>query len=129
MKKGVLITALALASALVINNGNAQMMGGGHGMMGEYGMGPGMMHGYGYGPCMFGGCFDHDPVPGQPGGVASEKYQKFLDETKDLRKKLHDLRFEYGEMARNPTTTIEDRNKMEKEILDLQQKIREKAVK
>jgi hypothetical protein len=102
----------------------------GPGMMGGYGygMGPGMRGGYGHGPCQCGKWYDYGPGgPGRPDYMSPEEYQKFLDATKDLRKKLNDLQFEYGEMARNPKTTIEDRNKVEKEILDLQQKIREKA--
>jgi hypothetical protein len=108
------------------------MMGGygmGPGMMGGYGygMGPGMMGGYGHGPCPYGKCSGYGAAPGQPGYMPPEKYQKFLDATKELRKKLNDLQFEYSEMVRNPKTTMEDRNKVEKEIFDLQQKIREKA--
>jgi hypothetical protein len=109
------------------------MMGGcgmGPGIMGGYGMGPGMMGGYGYGhgPCTQGNCYGQGIAPGQPGYMPPEKYQKFLDETKDLRKKMHDLRFEYGEMTRNPKTTMEEKDKMEKEMFELHQKIRGKAV-
>ena len=118
------------------------MMGGygmGPGMMGGYGygMGPGMMGGYGYGmgpgmmggygPCPQGNCYGYGQRPWQPGFSSPEKYQKFLDETKELRKKLHDLQFQYGEMLRDPKTTMDDKFKMEKEIFDLQQKIQEKA--
>lgn len=109
-------------------------MMGGHG----YGMGPGQMGGYGYGmgPGMMGG-YSHGMWSCGPGNyygygdesgqVSPEEYQKFLDETKELRKKLHDLRFEYGEVIRNPKTTMADKNKMEQELLELQQQIQEQA--
>jgi hypothetical protein len=81
-------------------------MGGmmGYGMKGS-GMGRGMM-GYGYNP---------------------EEYRKYLDETVDLRKKLHNKRFEYSEAFRNSETKRETIMKLEKEILDLQWEIYEKA--
>jgi hypothetical protein len=120
------------------------MMGGhgygmGPGMMGGhgYGMGPGMMHNYGYGrgsgmyggcgygPWTKGDCYGRDNAPGYQ---SPEQYQKFMEETKILRKKLHDLRFEYAEVLRDPKSTGEDRKNLEKEISDLQQKIQEKVV-
>lgn len=82
---------------------------------GGYGMGPGMMGGYGY------------DQGGEQGYPDPEKYKKFMAETKDLRKKLHDMQFQYGEMLNNPNTTIKDKINMEKEMFELQQKIREKA--
>lgn len=77
----------------------------GHGMMGGYGMGPGMMgwSGTGYG-------YD----------------QKFLDETRELRKTLNNKRFEYFEALRNPNTTPETITKLEREITDLQNKLYQK---
>jgi hypothetical protein len=94
------------------------MMGyGGQGMMGHhqtmhggYGMGPGMM---GYG--------------GQ--GYNAEAYQKFMDETLELRKKMHTKKFEYSEALRNPKTTREDIIKMEKEFQELQKEMYEKRQK
>ena len=56
-----------------------------------------------------------------------KKFSKFLDDTRELRKKLLLLRFDYGELLRNPASTMKERFDMEKEMLDLQQKIREKA--
>jgi hypothetical protein len=120
------------------------MMGGygmGPGMMGGYGwgcgMGPGMMGGYGYGMGlgrmgrhrmhMPGACYGYGYGMGEEGFESPEKYQKFMDETKDLRKKLHDLRFDYREKMRNPKTTMKDKMEMEKEMFDLMQKIQEKA--
>jgi len=103
------------------------------GMMGCYGMGPGMMMGGGMGPgMMMGGGMG----PGMMGGGigpgmkrfdSPEQYEKFLEATKDMRKKMHDLRFEYGEMMRNPKTTMGDLKKMEQEMFDLQKKIMEQG--
>ena len=67
------------------------------GMMGGYGMGrPGMMGGYGQG-YMY-------RENGMPRFRSTADYDKFLDETKELRKKMHDLRFQYGEMMRRSDT-------------------------
>ena len=90
--------------------GDYGMMGmmGGQGMMGGgYGMGPGMMGGYGH----------------------SEECQKFLDETSKERKELYNRRYEYFEAYRNPKTTPETIEKLEKEIRDLQDQIYKKAQK
>jgi peptidoglycan hydrolase CwlO-like protein len=87
--------------------GGCDMMGGGmmgSGMMGGCGMGPGMW-GYGY---------------------QQKAFQKFLDDTKDLRKELHNLKFEYFEAVRNPDSKPEDIDKLEKEMNELQKKIYEK---
>ncbi len=129
------------------------MMGGygmGPGVMGGYGMGPGMMRGYGMGPRMMDdygygmgpgmmrgygnwgrpgcNCYGHYGR-GRHGFVSPEQYRKFMDETRDLRKKLHDLRFDYREMARDPKADQEKLAKMEKEMDDLQRQIWEKAEK
>ena len=40
---------------------------------------------------------------------------------------MHDMQFEYGEMLRNPSTTMGDLKKMQEEMYELQQKIREQA--
>jgi hypothetical protein len=105
------------------------MMGGyGYGMspqmMGFYGRQHGMMQGYGMGPGMMGG---YGPGEEQPGSGVSENFKKFLDETKEFRKELHILKFEYGEMLRNPDSTMKKKMDMEKEMFELQQKIQEKA--
>ena len=88
------------------------MMGGG--MMG-YGMGPGMMHGMG----MMG--------QGMMGYCNKEEFNKFLDETIDSRKELHNKRFEYSEALRNPKTKPETITNYENEIHELQKKIYEKS--
>lgn len=75
---------------------------------GGYGMGPGMMYGYG------------------PGYGYGPKSQKFLEETKDLRRQLHMKMFDYMEAARDPETKREQLNKMHEEIQDLKKQIHEK---
>ncbi|MFZ5774971.1 MAG: periplasmic heavy metal sensor [Thermodesulfobacteriota bacterium] len=90
------------------------MMGGGMGM----GMGGGMMGG-GMGRGMMMG-------PAMLNDLSAEDQQKFLDATKELRKKLHDKHFEYGEAARAPKANKDDLLKKRKELWDLQQKIHEK---
>ena len=92
------------------------------GMMRGYGMGPGMMRGYGMGPGMMDGY-------GMSQDESPAKFEKFLQETKGLRKKIHDLRFEYGELARNPDTTMGELRKIEKQVYELQQQILEKREK
>lgn len=88
-------------------------MGGQGGMMGNKGMcgmmGSGMM------------------APVGMGSLSPEAQQKFLDATKELRKKLHDKQFEYGEAARNAKADKKDLLKKRKDIWELQQKIHGKA--
>ena len=100
-----------------MGSGRMRGYGMGPGMMGDYGMGPGMVEGYGMGPGMMGPGYYNQ----------SEECQKFLDETAELRKELHDKRFEYMEALRNPKTTIETDAKLRKKIDDLQEKISKKA--
>ncbi|HHN63992.1 MAG TPA: hypothetical protein ENK09_01345 [Nitrospirae bacterium] len=95
-----------------------------------YAIGPGwwwgggaMMASAGYGP---GYMMDYCPV-GYGTGYGYD--QKFLQDTRDLRKQLTERRFEYFEALRDPATTPETIAKLEKEITDLQQKIYEKAPK
>ena len=104
------------------------MMGGmmGQGHMGGYGMmgqgrmggmmGPGMMGGYGY--------RGSDPKAFKK---YQGEYQEYLNDTADLRRKLHNKRFEYIEAARNPDTTRKSLMKLEREMRDIQWKIYEKA--
>jgi len=93
------------------------MMGGGYGYGPGYGTGPG----YGMGPGMMGG---YGPGPrGYGQGNQNEVCQKFFDETAELRKELHNKRFEYSEALRNPRAASESIAKEEKAIRDLQEKI------
>lgn len=101
----------------MMNHGGMGMMGQGGGMGG--GMG-GMMGG-GKGCGMMGGGM------GIMNDLGPEEQQKYLDATRELRKKLHDKQFEYGEAARNPKTTRAELLKKKKAVWDLQQKIHEKA--
>ncbi len=111
------------------NMGGYGMMGRGHmgGMMGGGHMG-GMM-----GPGMMGG--GHMGSAGYGASEASpeaykkyqEEYQKYMDDTTGLRKKLHNKKFDYFEAARNSKTTRGELLKIEKEIRDLQWEMYEKA--
>ncbi|GAB4388661.1 MAG: hypothetical protein Kow0025_09290 [Thermodesulfovibrionales bacterium] len=81
-----------------------QMMGGGgHGMMGGGMMGGGMMGGGMMGGGMMG-------MMGMMGGAALDRpeMQKFLDETRDLRRQLAVNHFEYAEARRNPQAPREE---------------------
>jgi hypothetical protein len=91
---------------------------GGGNMMGQ-GYGGGHMMGPGYGGHMGGWA--------SPGYGTGQTDQKFLDKTADLRKDLHDKRFEYFESRRDPGTTTKTLAKLEKEIYELQEKIYEDA--
>jgi uncharacterized coiled-coil DUF342 family protein len=53
--------------------------------------------------------------------------QKFLDETVDLRRELHNKKFEYFEAARKADADPEAITSLKKEIRDLKEKIHEKA--
>ncbi len=106
--------------------GHGRMMGGGgYGMMGGgYGMGPGMMDDYGDND---GGCNHPGAVGFGRNGWTSEQNQKFLDDTVALRKEMQDKRFDYREALRNPKTTRQQLSKIEKEMIDLRDKIYDKA--
>jgi hypothetical protein len=114
------------------------MMGQGYGghMMGGM-MGPGgHMMGQGYGGHMMGGMMG-------PGGHmmegmmgldmmgygTEEEYRKHLDETVDLRRALHNKKFEISEALRNPETTRKTLLQLRKEMLEIKVKIYEKAIK
>ncbi len=111
MKKALaVITIVALLAIGVVAFAHGPgFWGSGH-MTGSdygYGMGPG------YGGHMY--------------GQTSEAEQKFLDETTDLRKELHNKKFEYFEATRKPETGKETITKLEKEISELQDKLYEKS--
>jgi hypothetical protein len=115
--------------------------------MGGYGMmGPGMMGGYGMHPCMMGGGMMGSHMGGMMGpgmmgryGYGSrgydpeayekyqKEYQKYLDDTAGLRKRLHNKKFEYHEASRNSETKRDTILKLEKELRDLQWELYEKA--
>lgn len=94
------------------------IMGGG--MM----MGPGMM-----GNMMSGGMMMGSPMMGFAVGMDNEKiaqYEKFMKETKEMRRKLYNMRFEYGEALWNPDTTLKDLREILKKMNQLQQEIQQK---
>ena len=89
---------------------------------GTGGWGGGHMMGPGYGNHMMG----NGHMMGQMGGGGPQD-QKFLDDTADLRKELHNKKFEYFETVRSNDAKPEMISKMEKDIFDIQQKIRDKS--
>ncbi len=117
----------------------AGMMGQGMPMMGQgmmgmpmmmtpyaaYAYGPGTMMGlgmmrFGMGPGMIRGL-------GASGYLGNEAVQEFLDATRDLRKQLHGLMFEYTEVLRQPEVDRQKRIAIENKIQSLRQRIYEKA--
>jgi hypothetical protein len=108
-------------------------------MMGGYGYGmhPNMMGGYGHGmhPNMMGGWGHHGmhqmmggsgmpPCTGLQGPYkSSEEYTKFLDDTREERRKLHSLMFDYGEAMRRPEPNREKLQEMEMEIFELRDRL------
>lgn len=118
-----------------------EMMGSGKmgsGMMGSGKMGSGMMDGDGMGAMHHGMMGMMDGMDGMDGYGAkqkmmgfesSEEFEKFLEDTKEQRKKLHNLRFEYGEKKRQPETTIGELKEMKKEMADLTKQIHDKVAK
>jgi len=56
-----------------------------------------------------------------------EQKQKFLADTVELRKQMYGKRFKYKEALRNPKNTRQQLLKMEKEIIDLRDKIYDQA--
>lgn len=113
------VTVLTLLAFGAIAYAGPGFWGGGH-MMGSgyegYGMGPG-----------YGGHMMEQAYGGHMYGRAGSHNQKFLNETAELRKELHNKRFEYFEALRNPETKVETITKLEKQIGSLQDKIFEKA--
>jgi hypothetical protein len=110
---------------------NPDTMGGHHGygmhqgMMGGYGMESGMMGGYGYGS----GSQMMSPETEKQYKEYNEKTNQFLDETRELRKDLHSLKFEYHEALRSTTGPSEKLDKMRREMFDLHLKINNKSQK
>jgi len=103
------------------------------GMMMDGMMGPGMMHGKmgdhgGMSKCgskcgpMHGGMMEPCME-----SLSPEAQQKFLDATKELRKKFNEKQFEYAELARNPTADKKELLAKRKELWEVKQKIHEKV--
>ena len=118
MKKaiiGVAVVAVLAFGTLAFAHGTGGWNGGhmmnrgygGHMMGQDYGGHMGNRTGAGYG--------------------ARQTDQKFLDETADLRRDLHEKRFEYFEAQRDPDTTNKTLANLEKEITGIQEKLYENA--
>ena len=78
---------------------------------------------FAHGPGRWGG---HMMGPGYGGRMMMEPDsqetgtdQAFLNETADLRKELHNKKFEYFEASRDPKTTVETLSRLEKEIYEI----------
>lgn len=108
-----LIVGLAAGLAWAHGDGNGHMGSGYNHMMGKTYMGNS------------GGC----PGAGMSGqgNWDSESQQKFLNDTKILRKEMNDKRFQYVEAQRNPATTQGDLAALEQEMIKLRGKIGEVA--
>jgi len=121
MKKTIAVLAVVAALGIA----TAAFAGWGYGpgwhMGGGYGMGPGYgpMMGGGYGPMMGPG---YGPMMGYGYGPEGEK---FLKETADTRRTLHQKRFEYFEALRAGDET--KAGEVSKEIEALQDELRAKA--
>ena len=87
-----------------------------HGSYGYSGIMPGMMMpgmmGYGMGP----GIWEYD----------ADRYEKYMDDTVEMRRALNNMQFDYSEALRNRDVKHDDLIKMETEVLELQMKIKEK---
>jgi len=86
----------------------------GWGMHGPWGSGYGNCGemGYGIGPGML--------------GYDAARYDKFLNDTVDLRREFNIRQFDYDEALRNRNVKSDELIRMEKEMLELQMKIEEK---
>jgi hypothetical protein len=109
--------------------GQGMMGWGGCGMMGQGMMGGGMMghhqmmHG-GMGQGMMGGMMG----PGMMQGYDEKDYQKYLDDTRELRRKMHGKKFEYSEALRNAETKPETMKRLQKEMWEIQKKLYDRAL-
>jgi TolA-binding protein len=65
--------------------------------------------------------------PGMKDVATSVEQQKFFDETRELRKAMHDKKFELREAYRAQTPDEQKIAKLEKELSDMREKIRSRA--
>ena len=113
----------------MMGSGGMGMMG--QGMMGNRGMGmmgPGMMGSGGMG-MMGSGMMMGSPMMGFAAGMNNEKisqYKNFIKKTRKMRKKLYDMRFEYGEALWNSKTTLKNLQEKLTKMNQLQQEIQQK---
>lgn len=98
----------------------------GHDKMGmHHGM---KMDGKGMG-CMGMDCMNMDGKKGcmdMMNKMSDEDRQKFMDETKALRKEMMSKRFDYKEMMRNPASTDQAKQQLEKEMETIHKQMQEK---
>ncbi|RLJ04276.1 MAG: hypothetical protein DRP14_03615 [Candidatus Aenigmatarchaeota archaeon] len=125
MKKKVLVTVLVLG--IVVGTAMAQQnmhmkttdqsMHQGQGMH----QGQNMHQGHG----MMGGGMGMDMnCSRMMGNMNAANQQKFLNETKELRKQMQMKRFEYMEARRNPNANPQDINNLEQEMFNLSEKMK-----
>lgn len=105
---------------MMMGQGNGMMMGG-KGMMQQGQMGCMNMMGQGMGQGMMGG--------GMMNHMSADNQQKFMNDTKEMRQKMHMMRFEHMEAMRNPKTSLEDLADMEQKMLDMRKDMMKKAEK
>lgn len=110
----LLIIGLAAGFAYAHKSGHGYGMGGYGGHMVTHGM---MGGGYGSCPAMSGHGQKWD----------GEAKQKYLDDTAELRREMHNKRFDYREAYRDPNTTRGELAEIEKEIWDIHAELQEKA--
>ena len=58
--------------------------------------------------------------------MSNEQQQEFLNQTTDLRRQMMEKRFKYMEAMRNSDVTPQDLAEIEKEMLDLRNKMMSK---
>ena len=63
------------------------------------------------------------------GNMNAANQQKFLNETKELRKQMQMKRFEYMEARRNPNANPQDINNLEQEMFNLSEKMKKQGEK
>ena len=128
MKKTILATVLALGMATGTAMAQDHMNMTDHqGMQSGEGM---MMQGQGNGTMMNGGGMGQGRMDGgMMYNMTADNQQKFMNDTKEMRQKMHTLRFEYMEAMRNPKTTLKDLGDMEQKMLDMRKDMLKKAEK
>jgi len=130
MKKIVLVTVLVLG--IVVGTAMAQQnmhmkttdqsMHQGQGMH----QGQNMYKGHG----IMGGGMGMDMMCNRMmGNMNAANQQKFLNDTKELRKQMQMKRFEYMEARRNPNANPQDINNLEQEMFNLSEKMKKQGEK
>jgi hypothetical protein len=119
---------LAILTVVMVLSLGAIAFAQGSGYGGHMGYGYDDHMGSGYGGHMMGpGYGDHMGYGGHIMGRTGGYDQEFLDETADVRKELHQKKFEYMEAVRDPKTDEKTVATLEKEITELQDNLYAKA--